>query len=92
MIPPALLYLPFQKVRGISSSQVVQEDVDNLTVNLVAGPEFTRAEEERLVKALGMTVGAGVNIKTRLLQEIPRTSAGKFRFVVSQVSREMLNG
>jgi phenylacetate-CoA ligase len=92
MIPPSLLYIPFQRVSGVTSAQIVQEDVERITVNLLVDPAFTPEEEKRLVRALVMTLGPGVNISFKRVAEIPRTSSGKFRFVVSRVSHEVLHG
>jgi len=92
MIPPSLCYLPFQRVRGVTSSQVVQEEMGSVTVNLVAEPEFTPDEERRLLHSLAMTLGTGMKVDVRRVREIPRTASGKFRFVVSKVSHEVLHG
>jgi len=92
MIPPSLFYIPFQGVRGVTSSQIVQEDTGRVTVNLVADPEFTPDEERRLLHSLSMTLGTGMKVAVRRVPEISRTTSGKFRFVVSKVSHEVLHG
>lgn len=92
LISPSLAYLPFQRVRGIISSQLVQEEVGRITVNVVVNELFTKGEESTLRNELVSAVGAGTEFAMQRMESIPLTANGKFRFVISRVSHDMSRG
>jgi phenylacetate-CoA ligase len=92
LISPSLLYHPFVRGRGIISSQLVQEEVGKITVNLVVNELFTKDEESSLRKGLVSTVGSGTSFRMERVESIPLTANGKFRFVISKVSHHMSRG
>jgi phenylacetate-CoA ligase len=65
----------------------VQDKLDLIRVKLVPGARFTPQARNLLCERLKMRVG-DIRIVVDLVDDIPRSANGKFRAVVSQVSRD----
>jgi phenylacetate-CoA ligase len=75
----------FKVSPSIKEAQVIQEDYDRITLNIVPGQTFEKNHVEAIVYELKKRVGAEANIQIQIMDSIPRTSAGKFRAVISRV-------
>ena len=71
----------------VREAQIVQERLDMLRVRVVPLPAFHDGHVEELRAALIERVGSGVTVIVESVAHIERTAAGKFRAVVSHVSR-----
>jgi phenylacetate-CoA ligase len=80
-----LSYNVFKYTDGIEESQIVQESVDEFVFRIVPGDEYTDEQADIAVRKLKDRVGEDVSVEVELLDEIPKTSAGKFRAVISKV-------
>jgi phenylacetate-CoA ligase len=80
----------FKERLPIREAQIVQETLDRVRVRFVPAPDFTLSALDSLTKRLQARLGP-VEIIPERLDEIPRTSRGKFRAVICQVSREELD-
>jgi phenylacetate-CoA ligase len=89
-ISASLLTFPFKEARGITSSQIIQSDVEHITVRIVPTQSFTEGDSSKLVQDLRQCVGSQIKIEIERVNEIPRTMNGKFRFVISDVARRKL--
>lgn len=80
-----LSYNVFKYADGIEESQIVQKAVDEFVLRIVPGDGYTDEQVELVTKKLRDRVGENISVTVELLDEIPKTSAGKFRAVVSEV-------
>ena len=71
----------------VTQAQIVQDKLDRIRIKLVPGPGFTSGTRSLLSERLKMRVG-DIRIVVELVDDIPRSANGKFRAVVSQVSRD----
>lgn len=85
LISPSVLTHPFKPLDSIEGSQIVQTDLDRLLIRIVPGGSFGEAERGHLIRELRARLGEDMRIDIELIQELPRTSRGKFKWVVSQV-------
>ncbi len=85
LISSSILTHPFKPLHNIKESQVVQEDIDRIVVRIVKNPGYSQEDSNHLLKELHTRVGDDMSIELEFVDEIPRTKAGKFRFVVSKV-------
>lgn len=68
--------------------QMVQEARDRLVIRLRTAPECDREALTRAVTAACQrTLGEAMRVETRFVDEIPRTAAGKVRYVINKVER-----
>jgi phenylacetate-CoA ligase len=85
LIPPSVLTHPFKPLDSIEGSQIVQTDLDRLVIRIVAGAKFGDGDQEHLVRELRARLGDDMRIDVELVDELPRTNRGKFKWVVSQI-------
>jgi phenylacetate-CoA ligase len=87
LLPPSLFTFPLKNAVGVLQSQIVQQDPRNLEVRVVTDLRFTKEEAARLLKEYRSLVDQELDVAINIVDRIPLTSAGKFRFVVSHVAR-----
>lgn len=75
----------YKGLTGIRESQIMQPDIDNIVVYIVTAPGYEAWMEDSLLTELKKRVGLDINIRVSYVQEIPRTSSGKMRAVISHV-------
>jgi phenylacetate-coenzyme A ligase PaaK-like adenylate-forming protein len=71
----------------VREAQIVQESLNRIRVRLVPAPDFTREAVDDLTQRLRARLGP-VEVIAETLQAIPRTSRGKFRAVISELSTD----
>jgi phenylacetate-CoA ligase len=85
MISPSVLTHPFKPLDTIEKSQILQEDIDRLVIRIVRRPGYTDSDTEKLLHAFRERIGPDVRVDVEFVDDIPRTSSGKFRWVISTV-------
>lgn len=68
-------------VEGIIQFQVIQQELDNVQVLVVASAEFTDKEKANFKEALAERFGPQLEVNLQTVSEIPKEKSGKFRFV-----------
>lgn len=71
----------------VHESQLIQEDWDTIRVLYVPADTYTPQYGESIVRRLHDRLGDDMNVILEAVDEIPRTANGKFRGVISRVSR-----
>jgi phenylacetate-CoA ligase len=81
------LGIAFQGIHNLRYAQIIQERINHLKINLVAGPAFSKHDEEAILKKLHQRMNEEVEIEFHRVQEsdIIRTPAGKFTLVISRL-------
>ena len=87
-ISPSVLTHPFKPFDQIIKSQVVQDEVDHVTVSIVASASFTAAQCAELENGLRVRLGEQMRVETRMVDDIPPEKSGKFRWVVCRVPHD----
>lgn len=75
----------FKKDLAILEAQIVQDDFEHFTVNVVPDSTYGESTKLMIIESLKERVGQ-VEINIVLAKKIPRTGMGKFRAVISKVS------
>jgi phenylacetate-CoA ligase len=71
----------------IASFQVVQEEVNSMSVRIVPRPDFS-TDTAAAIKSKLIEMGAtGINIQIETVKEIPTAPSGKRRFVISKITK-----
>ncbi|KPL19303.1 MAG: hypothetical protein AMJ92_03970 [candidate division Zixibacteria bacterium SM23_81] len=79
----------FKPLSHIHESQIIQENVDRVTVKIVAEDSFSDDDGALLLRGLREKLGSQMHIEIKRVDQIPRTSTGKFRFTISKVPFEL---
>lgn len=85
LIPPSVLTHPFKPLDCIEASQIVQQDLDHLIVRLLPRSEYSEHHGKQLVRDLKARLGQDMKIEIQLVDTMPRTARGKFKWVISHV-------
>ena len=88
LVSSSILTHPFKPLHSVAESQIVQEDREHIVVKIIRLPSYTDADTEHLVTELRKRLGEEMQISVEFVESIPRTKAGKFRWVVSKVPLE----
>ncbi|MCC7257270.1 MAG: phenylacetate--CoA ligase family protein [Gammaproteobacteria bacterium] len=71
--------------RGVAQMQIIQEDMDHLTLRLVKDVDFTDSALAAIVAELGRSVGEHNRVNVEFVTAIPAEKSGKYRFAISRV-------
>ncbi len=76
----------FIDIKGLISSQLIQETIELINLNLVINEnEFDKSSEVIIMKRLKSQLGDNIIIKFNYVDDIPKNNNGKFRAVISKV-------
>lgn len=75
----------FKNVTNVVEAQIVQEDEAHLIVNVVRSAGYTGRDSQAIRSALQERLGSKMDFRLDFVPSIPRTKAGKFRFVISHL-------
>jgi phenylacetate-CoA ligase len=81
----------FKGLRGIKECQIVQKDIDRISLNVVKDSSYSEKDESMLRRALERRMGNGIVIDVCYLDRIPRGNNGKFRAVISEINPKRSN-
>jgi len=76
----------FVDIPSIVKGQVIQESLDEITVKLVTSSPLTQGENDSIKKRVSSQLG-DVIVTVEEVKEIPLTSNGKFKAVVSKLKK-----
>ncbi len=77
----------FKGLKSIKEAQIVQEDYHKIILRIVPGKDYQDNDGQVVVSELKKRLGNKVDIKVKIESQIERTSAGKFRAVISKVGK-----
>ncbi len=81
----ALIYI-LRDLPGVQSFKIVQETLQQTTVQLVVNGGFDRSSSDGIVSAFRRRLGPSVQVDLQFVEHIPAERSGKFRYVVSRVA------
>jgi phenylacetate-CoA ligase len=74
----------------VREAQIYQPHPARVVLRLVPAKDFTIRDEHALISTARIWLGTGLQIEIEHVQSLPRTPAGKLRFVVSEVTAARL--
>jgi phenylacetate-CoA ligase len=86
-ISPSLITFAFKGVSNIEKSQVAQTDVGKWIVRIVPTEQYQKEDGEQIRTNLLSLVSKDVKVKIEIVRDISKTKAGKFRWVVNEMSK-----
>jgi phenylacetate-CoA ligase len=75
----------FKDAAGIAEAQIIQESLNNISVRFVPTTGFEDGVKQKIADRIRERMG-NVDVAFEVVDEIPRTKAGKFRAVVCELS------
>jgi len=71
----------------VIEGQIIQESLDFIRVKIVPTDIFDGADQADVIHRVQQRLGQGVRVVVDLVPEIPRTKAGKFKAVISNIKQ-----
>ncbi len=75
----------FIDLPNISQGQVVQKDLHNYVVNVVAMAGLTREEEQSITSRMKAQLGRDINVVVKEVEQLATGANGKFKAVISEL-------
>ena len=82
----------FRNAANVHEAQVVQRELDVLTLRIVRSPAYGAADERALETAARVRLGPFIAVRFEYVDALERTRSGKFQFVVSALARPAFEG
>lgn len=79
----------FVDQKSIREGQIVQEALDSIRVRIVPANNFTSEDYHEVIRRVQQRLGANVQVFVDLVDEIPRTAAGKFQAVICNLPSDL---
>jgi phenylacetate-CoA ligase len=73
------------KIPGIEQMQLVQEQLHEILINRVKGPEYTPNTDAQLIAEFREVFDASVNLIINDVEKIPQEKSGKYRFSICKI-------
>lgn len=86
-ISPSIITHAFKPLTHVAKSQVIQHDFDDFEIKIIPEEGFNNTEIDILMKGLKERFGQESSIDINIVEDIPRTKNGKFRWVISKISK-----
>ena len=84
-VSPSLITFCFKPLFNIKKSQILQDAPDHLTIRIVKRETYSDADSANLVARIKDATDSSMKIDLEFVEDIPRTSAGKYRWIISEV-------
>lgn len=78
----------FYNISGVKAFQVHGTKLNELIISIQPDKDFDRGAVEQIISKIRCHMGESVNVKYRLVDDIPKTSSGKRHFTISDVSTD----
>lgn len=72
-----------REMKGVLQYQIIQHDLDNMTLKIVKGKEFNEKEIEHFVESIKNKF-ANISVKVEYVNEIPTGPSGKVRYTIRE--------
>lgn len=86
-VSPSVLTFAFKGLEHIRQAQVAQTDAGHWEVRLVPAPGYGEQHKRRLLENVRKLVDPNIRVSVVEVQDIPRTAAGKYQWVVNEWTR-----
>lgn len=80
----------FKATSNVKLAQIIQNEVDELIIRIEKKENYTKRDENSILKEARVRLGPKIKIQFEYVKEIPRTKGGKFRFIVSNIEKKKL--
>jgi phenylacetate-CoA ligase len=91
VVSPSVITFAFKGMTGIRQSQVAQVGNREWEIRIVPMGDFTEWHKQKLVENVRDLVDSSVNVKIKIVPEIARTAAGKYKWVVNEFRNSDIN-
>lgn len=77
----------FKNSRSIKECQVIQRELGEIILRIVCREDYSKKTEQQLINSVHEQISPALRVSFEYVDEIPRTKAGKFRAVISELQK-----
>ncbi len=93
-VSPAVITHPFKDFKTIKDTQILQKSLDCIKLRIAPWdnyrPKVLEDELQQLCQGLKKILGPEMKIETEIVQSIQFSKSGKFKWIISEVSKDFL--
>jgi len=90
-ISPSVVTFIFKSLQGIQRSQVAQVGAGEWEIRVVPADGYGQSQRRQLVENVRKLVDPDINVTIREVDDIERTSAQKYRWIVNEYGRRQVD-
>jgi len=91
-VSPAVITMPFKDLKMIKDTQIIQESLDYIKLRIASwgncSSKVLEDELHQLCQGLQNILGPQMKIETEIVQSIQLSKSGKFKWIISEVSKD----
>ena len=95
LIAPAIITHPFKDLKTIKNTQIIQKSTENIFLRIVPLEDINKVllNEEILFlsQELKKIIGEKINIISEVVNEIELSPSGKFKWIISEISKDFIS-
>jgi phenylacetate-CoA ligase len=92
LVSPSVLTGVFKRSTPVGRSQIVQREAGEITVRVVKLDGYSQDDERAIERGFRARLGAGLRIRFEYVDDIPCSSRGKYRWVISTAPHQWGGG
>jgi len=91
-VSPAVITMPFKDFKTIKNTQIVQKSIDYIKLRIAPwdnrSSKVLEDELHQLCQGLQNILGPDMKVETEIVQSVQFSKSGKFRWIISEVSKD----
>jgi len=95
LIAPAIITHPFKDLKTIKNTQIIQKNTENIILRIVPleniDKDLLNKEILFLSQELKKIIGEKIKITPEIVNEIELSPSGKFKWIISEISKDFIN-
>ena len=95
LIAPAIITHPFKDLKTIKNTQIIQKSIEKIILRIVSlentNKDLLNKEIQFLSQELKKIIGEKIKIVSEIVNEIEFSSSGKFKWIISEISKDFIN-
>ncbi|HBY58145.1 MAG TPA: hypothetical protein DEG96_09895 [Candidatus Atribacteria bacterium] len=95
LIAPAIITHPFKDLKTIKNTQIVQKSHEKIILRIVpledVNKDLLNKEIQFLSQELKKIIGEKITIIPEIVNEIELSPSGKFKWIISEISKDFIN-
>jgi len=87
-IPFTSLYINFKIFKNVEQFQFYQEEKGVIILRILKRETYSSEDTKNIRQELSKLLGSGFELKIKFVDEVPKTAAGKYSYLVQKISKE----
>lgn len=88
-LPSIFFPSKFRNLQGIEHYQIIQTDINNITLKIVKNSSFSDVELDDMIRIIKKMIGDQINVTVEVCTDLPLTGRGKRRLIITHVPIEL---